>query len=107
MRAWLEHGGSGAQPTLAPQGELAPWAGTAQLGTGSLRAQSCSLEDTGTQTKSSLFPGTKVQGSPDGGAMWGAVLGMLCAPLLRAEVPKTPVGSLVPRLGSCPRALGC
>lgn len=82
-------------------------------GQGSLHAQSCSLEDAGAQAKSSLFPATRMQSSPDGAAIWGAVLGMLCAPLLRAGVPKTPVGSLgitlalVQRLGSCSGALGC
>lgn len=46
-----------------------PWLrGLAQhsWGQGALRAQSCSLEDTGAQAKSSLLPATGVQGSPDG-----------------------------------------
>lgn len=76
-----------------------------------MHAQSCSLEDAGAQAKNSLFPATRIQGSLDGAAMCGALLGMLCAPLLRAGVPKTPVGSLgitlalLQRLGSCPEAL--
>lgn len=80
---------------------------------GSLHVQSCPLDDAGAQAKSSLFPATRIQGSPDCAAVWGAVLGMLRALLLRAGVPKTPVWSLgitlalVQRLGSCPGALGC
>lgn len=56
--------------------------GLAQQSCGQWSLHAQSLEDAGAPAKSSLFPATGIQGSPDGAAWWGAVLGMLCAPLL-------------------------
>lgn len=104
------------------RGPSSPWhrwdswvRGLAQKSCGqeSLHAQSCSLDNAGAQAKSGLFPATRMHGSPDGTAMWGAGLGMLCAPPVRAGFPETSVGllgitlALVQRLRSCPGALRC